>query len=233
MSNKGKIKFFKIILLIVAIILIIGMIWNMVPIIKGLFSESGKLEYKEKVEEAGVFGVFMIVGLELIKVFLAFIPGEPIEIVTGMCYGKIWGTLIIMCSAAVATTIIYCLVRVFGRKFIYNFLSEEKVEKFENMKLFKNENRLEIVLLILFISPFVPKDVLIYLAGILPINPLKFLLISILGRFPSVFSSTFAGETLVKGNFKGTIFIYLISYSITFRNFIALETFYNFKSKDS
>lgn len=81
-----------------------------------------------------------------------------------MCYGKVWGTVIIMASAAFATTIIYCLVRIFGRRFIYNFLSKEKIEKFENMKLLKDQQRLEFVLLILFVSPFIPKDVLIYLA---------------------------------------------------------------------
>lgn len=134
----------------------------------------------------------------------------------GMCYGKFWGTIIIMTSAAVATIIIYMLVRIFGRKFIYNFLSPEKIEKFENMKFLKNEKRLEMVLLILFVSPFVPKDVLIYLAGLLPINPVNFLLISILGRFPSIFSSTFAGENLAKGNIKELVWIYLITYLVIF-----------------
>ncbi len=121
-----------------------------------------------------------------------------------------------MMSAAIATTIIYCLVRIFGRKFVYNFLSPEKIEKFENMKFLKNEKRLEIVLLVLFVSPFIPKDVLIYLAGLLPINPINFLFISILGRFPSVFSSTFAGETLAKGNWRVTILIYVVTYVIIF-----------------
>ena len=156
----------------------------------------------------------MIGGLELIKVFLAFIPGEPIEIVAGMCYGKVWGTVIIMASAAIATTIVYCLIRIFGKKFIYNFVSPEKIQKFENMKLLQNEKRLEIILLVLFVSPFVPKDVLTYLSGILPIKPFHFFVISILGRFPSVFSSTFAGENLAEGNFKMTILIYVVTYAL-------------------
>ena len=148
-----------------------------------------------------------------------------------MCYGKIFGTAIIMISAAIATTVIYCLVRIFGKKFIYNFLSPEKVKKFENMKFLKNEKRLEIVLLILFVSPFVPKDVLIYLAGLLPINPGNFLLISTLGRFPSVFSSTFVGENIIKGNIKVIILIYLITYTIVFGFLIIGKCFYRVKEK--
>lgn len=81
MSNKKKIKIFKAILFIIAISLIIGIVFYMIPIIRGLLTENGKIEYKEKVRKAGIGGIFMIIGLELIKVFLAFIPGEPIEIV--------------------------------------------------------------------------------------------------------------------------------------------------------
>lgn len=81
MSNKKKIKIFKAILFIIAIGLIIGIVMYMIPIIRGLLTENGKIEYKEKVRKAGISGIFMIIGLELIKVFLAFIPGEPIEIV--------------------------------------------------------------------------------------------------------------------------------------------------------
>lgn len=142
-----------------------------------------------------------------------------------MCYGKVWGTLIIMISVAIGTIIIYCLIRIFGRKFIYNFVSKEKIKKFEDIKLLKNEKRLEIVLLILFVSPFVPKDVLIYLAGFLPINPINFLLISIFGRFPSVFSSTFAGENLAKGNIKVIILIYLITYTVILGALIIFKLF--------
>ena len=81
MSNKKKIKIFKTILFVVAIGLIIGIVMYMIPIIKQLLTENGKEEYKQKVKKAGKGGIFMIMGLELIKVFLAFIPGEPIEIV--------------------------------------------------------------------------------------------------------------------------------------------------------
>lgn len=99
------------------------------------------------------------------------------------------------------------------------------------MKLLKDERRLEVVLLILYVSPFVPKDVLIYLAGLLPINPINFLLISILGRFPSVFSSTFAGETLAEGNYKVTILIYIITYTIVFGFFMMEKIYYKIKKK--
>ena len=55
-------------------------------------------------------------------------------------------------------------------------------------------------MLILFLIPGTPKDLLVYLAGLLPINPVRFLLISTLARIPSVISSTLTGSTIITGN---------------------------------
>lgn len=47
---------------------------------------------------------------------------------------------------------------------------------------------------------------------LLPINPVEFLLISTLARFPSIISSTIAGSNILYGNWN----IILITYAITF-----------------
>ena len=36
-----------------------------------------------------VSGIAMIVGLEIAQIFLMFLPGEPVEIVPGICYGSL------------------------------------------------------------------------------------------------------------------------------------------------
>ena len=69
-------------------------------------------------------------------------------------------------------------------------------------------------MLILFFIPGTPKDLLTYIAGILPINPLRFILISTLARFPSTISSTIAGSTLVEGNWYIGIAMYVIIFVI-------------------
>lgn len=69
-------------------------------------------------------------------------------------------------------------------------------------------------MLILFLIPGTPKDLLVYIAGLLPIKPLKFILISSIARFPSVISSTLAGANLAKGNWQFSILIYAITFLI-------------------
>ena len=69
-------------------------------------------------------------------------------------------------------------------------------------------------MLILFIIPGTPKDLLVYIAGLLPIKPFRFIMISTFARLPSVISSTFAGSNLVAGDWKMSIIIYAVTFLI-------------------
>lgn len=192
------------------LILIIGIIAYLFPVMKNLSSIEGQVAFKQKVEDSGVLGMLSLFGLQVAQIFLIIVPGEPIEILAGMCYGGLWGTVFIMVSAFIISTTIFLLVRKFGKKFVYSFCSEERVKKIENSKLFNNPKKIEMIMLILFLIPGTPKDLLVYIAGLLPIKPLKFILISSIARFPSVISSTLAGENLAVGDWKMSIILYAI-----------------------
>ena len=210
MSKNNKLKIFKIILTIMLLVLIIGIIVYLFPVMKNLSSIEGQVEFKQKVGDSGILGMLSLFGLQVAQIFLIIVPGEPIEILAGMCYGSLWGTVFIMISAFIISTTIFLLVRKFGKKFVYSFCSEEKVKKIENSKLFNNPKKIEMIMLILFLIPGTPKDLLVYIAGLLPIKPFKFILISSIARFPSVISSTLAGENLAVGDWKMSIILYAI-----------------------
>lgn len=207
--EKQKVKVFKLTMTILAIAIIVGIIIYMFPVMRELSTKEGQLAFKEKVSSSGILGLLMLFALQVAQIFLIIIPGEPIEILAGMCYGPIWGTAFIMVSAGIISTIIFFLVRKYGKRFVYNFCDKEKVAKIENSKLFKNPNKIEMIMFILFLLPGTPKDLLVYIAGLLPINPVKFVLISVFARFPSVISSTLAGANLAVGDWKKSIIMYL------------------------
>ncbi len=207
--EKQKVKVFKLTMTILAIAIIVGIIIYMFPVMRELSTKEGQLAFKEKVSSSGILGLLMLFALQVAQIFLIIIPGEPIEILAGMCYGPIWGTVFIMVSAGIISTIIFFLVRKYGKRFVYNFCDKEKVAKIENSKLFKNPNKIEMIMFILFLLPGTPKDLLVYIAGLLPINPVKFVIISVFARFPSVISSTLAGANLAVGDWKKSIVMYL------------------------
>ena len=212
MSREKKVKIFKIILMALVIAIFIGVIIYLIPVMKNLSTTEGQLAFKERVTSSGIWGMAALFGLQFAQIFLIILPGEPIEILAGMCYGGIGGLIFITVSAAIITTMIVFLVRKLGRKFVYDFCSEEKIKKIENSKLFKNTKKIELIMIILFMIPGTPKDLLVYIAALLPIKPLRFILISTFARFPSVISSTFAGSNLVAGNWKSIIIIYLVTF---------------------
>ena len=209
MSRKNKVKIFKIFLTIIVLSLFLGIIIYLFPIMRDLSTLESQIAFKEKVENSGVLGMLSLFGLQVAQIFLIIVPGEPIEILAGMCYGSLWGTVFIMVSACIISTSIFLLVRKFGRKFVYDFCDKKKVEKIENSKVFQNPKKIEFIMLILFLIPGTPKDLLVYVAGLLPIKPLKFIIISTFARFPSVITSTLAGEQLAIGDWKMSIILYV------------------------
>ena len=124
------------------------------------------------------------------------------------------GTLFITISVFITTTIIFFTVRKLGKKYLYNFFKKEKVDKIMKSKLLKNPRNLEMILCVLFFLPATPKDLFVYIGGLLPVKPLRFILISTLVRFPSVITSTMVGANITKGNWEISILIYAVTFII-------------------
>ena len=191
MNHKRNARIFRVLILVLVVVIFIIATINFFPIIKNLATPEGKIEFKDKIQNSGFLGMLLLFGLQVAQIFLFIIPGEPIEILAGMCFG---GTIFILVSSAIISIAIFFLVRTLGRKFVYEFSDEEKVKKIENSKLFQDPKKVEVLMLILFLLPGTPKDLLVYIAGLLPIKPWKFIVISTLARIPSIVSSTYAGE---------------------------------------
>lgn len=167
---------------------------------------------KKKLVTHGIGGLLTLFGLQFAQIFLIILPGEPIEILAGMCYGGLGGLIFVTASAFIISSVIFFMVRKLGKKFVYDFCDEEKVKKIEESKIFKNPKKIEWIMIILFLIPGTPKDLLVYIAALLPIKPLRFILISTFARFPSVVSSTFAGDNLLEGNWQNSIIIYAVTF---------------------
>ena len=166
-------KAFKYILVIIVLALLIGLVIYLFPVIRNLSTKEGQIDFKEHVANLGFLGYLALFGLQFAQIFLIILPGEPIEVLAGMCYGGIGGLIFITVSVFIITSIVFLAVRKFGRRFVYSFCSRERIEKLENSKLFKDPKKIEWIMLILFLIPGTPKDLIVYIAGLLPLKTIK------------------------------------------------------------
>lgn len=215
-SKNKKLKIVKFIMFIIVIIAMIGMTVYLFPVMKNLSTYEGQIAFKEKVNNSGVWGFLALLGLQFAQIFLVVLPGEPLEILAGMCYGAVGGMVFIFFSVALTTTVIYLLVRKFGKELIYDSFGKEKIEKIENSKAFQNPKNLEFIFAICFAIVGTPKDLLTYLGALFPIKPIRFIAIATFCRFPSIISSTIVGQYFSQGNWEVSIIVYLITFAITF-----------------
>lgn len=224
-KNSKKIKVIKLIIFMLAIVTMIGLTIYLFPVVKNLSTHEGQVAFEEKVNNSGIYGFLTLLGLQFAQIFLVILPGEPLEILAGMCYGTVGGTLFLLFSVTLTTTIIFLLVHKFGKELIYQNFSKEKIDKIENSKIFQNPKKIEFILAICFAVTGAPKDILVYIGGLLPIKPLRFILISTFCRLPSIVSSTIVGEYFSEGNWKVSMIVYGVTFILTIIALLIIRIF--------
>lgn len=163
---------------------------------------------QRQLESLGIGGWVAFLGIQVIQVVVAMIPGEPIEILAGILYGPLWGTLTCMLGIFIGSIIVYLLVRKLGMPIVSIFIDPEK---FQNLRILQDERRFERIAFLLFFIPGTPKDLLTWAAGLIHIRPLRFFILSTIARLPSILTSTLAGTTLLSGDFSATVLIFVVT----------------------
>lgn len=183
----------------------------LIPLVKSLTTEQGRIDIALQVDAAGPWGWLIFLVLQVLQVIIALIPGEPVEIIGGVLFGTFGGFALCMLGLIIGTVIVYYLVKLIGMPLVFAFVDEKK---FREMKFLHNEKRLSAVVFLLFLIPGTPKDTLTYLVPLTAMLPWKFFVMSTLARIPSVVSSTFLGSSLGDGNWLLTVGIFLVTAAI-------------------
>lgn len=203
--NKKKLIFSSIMIIIFIVTIIYLTIWIW-PYLISLKTEEGQENFTNWVNKFGTWGFLVVLSLQILQVVVAFLPGEVTETLAGMMYGVIGGIALCMIGIVIATFIIYFLVRLLGKPFISLFLNPKNEKRYE---YFKRSKHIEALFLFAFLLPGTPKDILIFIAPATPVKLWRFIIISLIGRIPSLLLSALIGYYLSKGQFTHSI-IYVI-----------------------
>ena len=138
-----------------------------------------------------------MLGINIVQVLLAFLPGEPVELASGYAFGFWEGTALCLVASGLATSAIYWATRRWGWKLVGLFFDRSLLDRFSWLKSAK---RLELIMLIVFLIPGTPKDFLTYFAGLTNMRFLPVVLIATFGRIPSIVTSTITASAVGSGN---------------------------------
>ena len=150
------------------------------------------------IEGYGWWGRFIALGIQILQVFVAIIPGEFVEMGLGLSFGFIEGTIICLAGVGLASALVFTLVKIWGVKLVELFVEKEKIE---SLRFINSEKKLNTLVFVLFLIPGTPKDLLTYFVPLTKMKLSEFLFISMFARIPSVVSSTIGGDFFGNGKY--------------------------------
>ncbi len=148
------------------------------------------------------------VGLQVLQVFVALLPGELIELALGYSFGFIGGTVICLVGITIATVPVFLLTKKLGMRFVTVFFDREQIE---NLSFIKNEKKLKRLVFLLFFIPGTPKDLLTYFVGLTPLTLGEFLSLTLVARIPSIVTSTAAADFLADGDYLASAITFALT----------------------
>lgn len=207
MNDKKELikKSIPIIIILIVMALATVLLW---PYVSKLATDEGREHFKAYIDGIGVFGWFVTLGIQLLQIFVAFIPGEPIELMLGFVWGPWIGMLTCLLGIFIGTLVIFLLVKRFGRPFVQKIVGDKDLSTY---KFLSDPRKIDLTVFILFFIPGTPKDALTYIAPLAPIKPVRYLVIATLARIPSIVTSTLLGDSIAEGDYLMSVIVFAVT----------------------
>lgn len=170
-----------------------------------LFLED-RAAFKEWLTGFGPFGKAVFVAVRAVQTVVKIIPGEPLEIGAGYAFGTWGGLFYCMLGTFLGSLVIIALTKKFGVKLVELFVPKKKID---SLAFLQNRKNLNATLFIIYLIPSTPKDIITYLICLTDESIPLFLLITMIGRIPSIITSTWCGASLEGEHYLGAAVIFL------------------------
>jgi uncharacterized membrane protein YdjX (TVP38/TMEM64 family) len=169
---------------------------------------SNPQQFREHLLSFGPWSPVVFMLFQVIQVVIAVIPGEPLQIAGGYMFGTFLGTVYSIVGITVGYIIVFFSVKLFGYPLVKKLVAEKDLEKFSFLM---NSPKLEATIFLLFLIPGIPKDMLVYLAGLTPLHPVTFFLIITIARAPAMIGSSYIGAKIETNEYKTAVIVSIIA----------------------
>jgi len=190
-SSAEKMKFKKKLLLRIAALLVFVVAGSYLFIHYDLhifFSDRKHLI--EFVNSFGAQSVVVFIGLQILQVLFAPIPGEVTGFIGGYIYGSVLGTIYSTIGLTIGSWLAFILARWLGLPFVEKAVNTSILKKYDYFM----EHQGKLITFVFFLIPGFPKDALCYVIGLSHMPTNTFLLVSITGRLLGTAMLSISGD---------------------------------------
>lgn len=201
LNKKDIIKFMCFIIFFLTIVTI-GILFS--SKIKTIFTFESIREF---IDQHKNISVLLFICMQILQVVIFIIPGDIINATGGFLFNIYIGSLLSFIGVVLGSIIAFYISRLLGYNFVNKFIKKEKIDK---IVCFFNTNTGFVSLFIFCNLPFVPKDILMYCAGLTPLKAKKTFLIYCFSRIPGIIIWTSMGANLYNKSVIGIVITLLI-----------------------
>lgn len=150
----------------------------------------------------------ILIGLQIVQVIICILPGQPIQFASSYMFGILGGFLLSITGAVIGVTISFYIAKFLGKDFLEIVFDADKIENYRR-KL--NSGKGLLIVLLIYLLPGVPKDLVSYAAGISDMRFRPFLLVSTIGRSPGMLGSLLLGHFFSVRNYTAIAVLAVIT----------------------
>ncbi len=142
------------------------------------------------IKEHRAYAAFIFIGLQLLQVVAAPVPGEVTGFVGGLFFGPFWGVLFSTIGLTLGSWLAFGLARIVGRPLVEKVVSTDTIKRYDYVMKHKGM----FLAFLMFLIPGFPKDYLCYLLGLGHMGQRDFLIVSTSGRMLGTVLLTMEGS---------------------------------------
>ncbi len=225
-----KISITTLVFIVIALLLLYFM--KISGILDKITSIDGLRNY---VASFGSSAVIIYILIQFLQVLILPIPGF-VSVLVGVClFGPFYASIYSLIGIILGSLVAFFAGKYFGHKFVCYLFGEKSV----NTWLDKIKDNDKIILTFMFLFPFFPDDLLCFIAGVSSMSTSYFIIMIIICRVISVFTSTYSiNGNIIPYNTWWGILLWAIIFALTvvitvyiYNNGDKIKKFFNRKRK--
>lgn len=148
------------------------------------------------VDGAGPWAPVVFIGIQIGQVFAAPVPGQVTGFVGGFLFGATMGAVYATIGGTIGCTLVFILARRLGRPFVEHFVRARVLNRFDYII----DQSGALALLLIFVVPIFPDDLICYIAGLTRIPIRQLVLVAFVGRIPGYIAFSLTGAGAAESN---------------------------------